>query len=151
MLELQKEYGMAIVMITHDLGVIAEMAERVVVMYAGKVVEYADVVTLFKDPKHPYTWGLMNAIPRLDEDKDVLYNIPGVVPDPLDFPKGCRFNTRCPLATDKCRTEEPPLVEIEPGHKAACWHIDRLVEMVKVSRAGLSRKSRCFQTCCSTR
>ena len=136
MLELQKEYGMAIVMITHDLGVIAEMAERVVVMYAGKVVEYADVVTLFKDPKHPYTWGLMNAIPRLDEDKDVLYNIPGVVPDPLDFPKGCRFNTRCPLATDKCRTEEPPLVEIEPGHKAACWHIDRLVEMVKVSRAG---------------
>ncbi|OAA31318.1 peptide ABC transporter ATP-binding protein [Kosmotoga arenicorallina S304] len=136
MLELQKEYGMAIVMITHDLGVIAEMAERVVVMYAGKVVEYADVVTLFKDPKHPYTWGLMNAIPRLDEDKEVLYNIPGVVPDPLDFPTGCRFNTRCPLATDKCRTEEPPLVEIEPEHKAACWHIDKLVEMVKVSRAG---------------
>ncbi|AKI97163.1 ABC transporter ATP-binding protein [Kosmotoga pacifica] len=136
MLELQKEYGMAIVMITHDLGVIAEMAERVVVMYAGKVVEYADVRTLFKDPKHPYTWGLMNAIPRLDEDKEKLYNIPGVVPDPLDFPKGCRFNTRCPIATDKCRTEEPPLEEIEPGHKAACWHIDRLEETVKVSRAG---------------
>jgi len=136
MLELQKEYGMSIIMITHDLGVIAEMADRVVVMYAGKVVEYADIRTLFKDPKHPYTWGLMNAIPRLDEDKEVLYNIPGVVPDPLDFPKGCRFHTRCALATEKCRTEEPPLEEIESSHKVACWHVDKLEEMIKVARAG---------------
>lgn len=138
MKSLQDQYGMALVMITHDLGVIAEMAQRVVVMYAGKVVEYADVHTLFKNPRHPYTWGLMNAIPKLDEDKEVLYNIPGVVPDPLDFPDGCRFNTRCPLATDKCRKEEPPLVEIESEHTAACWHIDRLIETIKVSRAGES-------------
>ena len=138
MKSLQDQYGMALVMITHDLGVIAEMAQRVVVMYAGKVVEYADVHTLFKNPRHPYTWGLMNAIPKLDEDKEVLYNIPGVVPDPLDFPDGCRFNTRCPLATDKCRKEEPPLVEIESEHTAACWHIARLIETIKVSRAGES-------------
>jgi len=138
MKSLQDQYGMALVMITHDLGVIAEMAQRVVVMYAGKVVEYADVHTLFKNPRHPYTWGLMNAIPKLDEDKEVLYNIPGVVPDPLDFPDGCRFNTRCPLATDKCRKEEPPLVEIESEHTAACWHIDKLIETIKVSRAGES-------------
>ncbi|RLL87075.1 ABC transporter ATP-binding protein [Mesotoga sp. BH458_6_3_2_1] len=138
MKSLQDQYGMALVMITHDLGVIAEMAQRVVVMYAGKVVEYADVHTLFKNPRHPYTWGLMNAIPKLDEDKEVLYNIPGVVPDPLDFPDGCRFNTRCPLSTDKCRKEEPPLVEIESEHTAACWHIDKLIETIKVSRAGES-------------
>lgn len=136
MLDLQKEYGMSIIMITHDLGVIAEMADRVVVMYAGKVVEYTDIRTLFKDPKHPYTWGLMNAIPRLDEDKEVLYNIPGVVPDPLDFPKGCRFHTRCALATEKCKMEEPQLEEIESGHKVACWHVDSLEEMIKVARAG---------------
>ncbi|CCU85468.1 ABC transporter ATP-binding protein [Mesotoga prima] len=138
MKSLQDQYGMALVMITHDLGVIAEMAQRVVVMYAGKVVEYADVHTLFKNPRHPYTWGLMNAIPRLDEDKEVLYNIPGVVPDPLDFPDGCRFNTRCPLATEKCRKEEPPLVEIESDHTTACWHIDKLIETIKVARAGES-------------
>ena len=136
MKSLQEQYGMALVMITHDLGVIAEMAQRVVVMYAGKVVEYAEVLTLFKKPRHPYTWGLMNAIPKLDEDKEVLYNIPGVVPDPLDFPDGCRFNTRCPLATDKCRKEEPPLVEVEENHTSACWYVDKLVEMIKVSRSG---------------
>ncbi|HNS67600.1 MAG TPA: ABC transporter ATP-binding protein, partial [Mesotoga infera] len=136
MKSLQEQYGMALVMITHDLGVIAEMAQRVVVMYAGKVVEYAEVHTLFKKPRHPYTWGLMNAIPKLDEDREVLYNIPGVVPDPLDFPDGCRFNTRCPLATDKCRKEEPPLVEVDENHTSACWYVDKLVEMIKVSRAG---------------
>ena len=136
MKSLQEQYGMALVMITHDLGVIAEMAQRVVVMYAGKVVEYAEVHTLFRRPRHPYTWGLMNAIPSLDEDKEVLYNIPGVVPDPLDFPEGCRFNTRCPLATDKCRKEEPPLVEIEENHTAACWYVDKLIEAIKVARAG---------------
>ena len=136
MKSLQEQYGMALVMITHDLGVIAEMAQRVVVMYAGKVVEYAEVHTLFKRPRHPYTWGLMNAIPSLDEDREVLYNIPGVVPDPLDFPEGCRFNTRCPLATDKCRKEEPPLVKIKENHTAACWYVDKLIEAIKVARAG---------------
>lgn len=95
MKELQREYGMAIMLITHDLGLIAENADRVVVMYAGKVVEYADVKTLFNDPKHPYTWSLLHAIPRLDIEQTRLYNIPGVVPDPLHFPSGCKFHPRC--------------------------------------------------------
>lgn len=136
MIKLQEDFGMAIVFITHDLGVIAETAQRVLVMYAGKVVEYADVKTLFKSPRHPYTWGLMNAIPSIDTTKEVLYNIPGVVPDPLSFPDGCRFRTRCPLATEQCAKDEPPLEEIEQDHKSACWHIDKLIDEIRVSRAG---------------
>jgi len=136
MIELQKEYGMAIVMITHDLGVIAEMAQRVVVMYAGKVVEYTDAKRLFKDPKHPYTWGLMNAIPRLDVEQEELYNIPGVVPDPLHFPEGCKFNTRCPFVTDKCRKEEPELEEIDKGHFVRCFYFDKVEEEKKKAKAG---------------
>jgi peptide/nickel transport system ATP-binding protein len=136
MLSLQKEYGMSIVMITHDLGVIAELAERVAVMYAGRIVEYADVVTLFKKPKHPYTWGLMNAIPKIDDEKEILYNIKGVVPDPLSFPEGCRFNTRCPLAKDKCFTDVPPLEEFEKDHFVACFRINELEEMIKNEREG---------------
>jgi len=138
MLDLQKEFGMAIIMITHDLGVIAEISDRVVVMYAGKVVEYAEVKTLFKNPKHPYTWGLLNAIPRLDLQQQSLYNIPGVVPDPLHFPPGCKFNTRCPFAEEKCRTEEPALVEEEAGHFVRCYFIDKL-EAEKRKKEGGSR------------
>ncbi|HPE69255.1 MAG TPA: ABC transporter ATP-binding protein [Thermotogota bacterium] len=138
MLDLQKEFGMAIIMITHDLGVIAEISDRVVVMYAGKVVEYAEVKTLFKNPKHPYTWGLLNAIPRLDLQQQSLYNIPGVVPDPLHFPPGCKFNTRCPFAEEKCRTEEPALVEEEGGHFVRCYFIDKL-EAEKRKKEGGSR------------
>ena len=126
MKSLQDEYGMSIVMITHDLGVIAEVADRVVVMYAGKVVEYADAVTLFKNPKHPYTWGLLNAIPRLDIEQDSLYNIPGVVPDPLHFPKGCKFNTRCSFCEDKCLKEEPELIEVEKNHFVRCFYIKKV-------------------------
>ena len=136
MLSLQKEFGMSIVMITHDLGVIAELAERVAVMYAGRIVEYADVITLFKKPKHPYTWGLMNAIPKIDDDKEVLYNIKGVVPDPLSFPDGCRFNTRCPLAQGKCFTDVPPLEEIEKDHFVACFRVDELEKNIKKEREG---------------
>ena len=95
MKELQKEYGMAIILITHDVGVIAENADRVVVMYGGKVMETSDVRTTFKTPKHPYTWGLLNSIPRLDIEQERLYSIPGMVPDPLHFPAGCRFSNRC--------------------------------------------------------
>ncbi|HCZ06371.1 MAG TPA: peptide ABC transporter ATP-binding protein [Thermotogae bacterium] len=138
MQQLQKEYGMSIIMITHDLGVIAEMSDRVLVMYAGKVVEHASVRELFKNPKHPYTWGLMNSIPRLDIEYERLYAIPGTVPDALHFPEGCRFHTRCEFATDKCRSEEPPLVEVSPGHLSACWHIDRLESAVAVQRKGES-------------
>jgi len=136
MISLQKDYGMSIVMITHDLGVIAEMSDRVVVMYAGKVVEYADAVTLFKNPKHPYTWGLLNAIPRLDIEQKSLYNIPGVVPDPLHFPKGCKFNTRCRFKEERCMQEEPDIVEVEGGHYSRCFFIDKLEEAKKAAKAG---------------
>jgi len=128
---LKESYGMSIMMITHDLGVIAEVSDRVAVMYAGKVVEYTDVDTLFDDPKHPYTWGLMNSIPKLDKDVDRLEAIPGSVPSPLNFPKGCKFNTRCPLAEGKCYDEEPPLEEAAAGHKVRCWRYKDLEEIKK--------------------
>ena len=124
--ELKDNYGMAIMMITHDLGVIAEVADRIAVMYAGKVVEYTDAVTLFDNPQHPYTWGLMHSIPRLDKEVEELYAIPGVVPSPLEFPEGCKYNTRCELADEKCFAQEPELEEIEDGHKVRCWHVDKL-------------------------
>jgi len=138
MKQLQNEYGMSIIMITHDLGVIAEMSDRVLVMYAGKAMEYAGVRELFKNPKHPYTWGLMNSIPRLDAEYERLNAIPGTVPDALHFPEGCRFHTRCELATDRCRVEEPPLEEVAPGHFSACWHIDKLEAAIAVQREGES-------------
>ncbi|ADO77591.1 ABC transporter ATP-binding protein [Halanaerobium praevalens] len=128
---LKKSYGMSIMMITHDLGVIAEVSDRVAVMYAGKVVEYTDVDTLFADPKHPYTWGLMNSIPKLDKDVDRLEAIPGSVPSPLNFPEGCKFNTRCPLAEGKCYNEEPPLENAAEGHKVRCWRYEDLEEVKK--------------------
>jgi peptide/nickel transport system ATP-binding protein/oligopeptide transport system ATP-binding protein len=128
---LKESYGMSIMMITHDLGVIAEVSDRVAVMYAGKVVEYTDVDTLFDDPKHPYTWGLMNSIPKLDKDVDRLEAIPGSVPSPLDFPEGCKFNTRCPLAEGKCYEQEPPLEEAAAGHKVRCWRYQDLEEIKK--------------------
>ncbi len=138
MKELQKEFGMAIILITHDVGVIAENADRVVVMYGGKVMETADVYTVFKNPKHPYTWGLLNSIPRLDIMQDRLYSIPGIVPDPLHFPPGCRFNNRCEFAEDKCSAEMPPLVEIEPGHFVRCFFYHKVEEAKKLSKAGES-------------
>ena len=128
---LKDKFNMAIMMITHDLGVIAEISDRVAVMYAGKIVEYTDVKTLFANPKHPYTWGLMHSIPRLDKEVEKLSAIPGIVPSPLNFPPGCKYNTRCPLADEKCRTEEAPLVEVEPGHKVRCWHQEEL-EVLKI-------------------
>ncbi|MCC3145554.1 ABC transporter ATP-binding protein [Halanaerobium sp. Z-7514] len=130
---LKEKYGMAIMMITHDLGVIAEVSDRVAVMYAGKVIEYTDVDTLFEDPKHPYTWGLMNSIPKLDRDVDRLEAIPGSVPSPLNFPDGCKFNTRCPLAEGKCYEVEPDLEEVVKGHKVRCW---RYKELEKIKQRG---------------
>jgi peptide/nickel transport system ATP-binding protein len=136
MKSLQDEYGMSIIMITHDLGVIAEVADRVVVMYAGKVVEYADAVPLFKNPKHPYTWGLLNAIPRLDIEQETLYNIPGVVPDPLNFPKGCKFNTRCSFCEEKCKQKEPELIEVEENHFVRCFFIEKVEKEKARTKAG---------------
>jgi len=119
--DLQSELKMSIMMITHDLGIIAEMAHRVVVMYASRIVEMGDVNTIFKHKSHPYTKGLFNAIPNIDLDQKRLYDIPGMVPSPRHFPKGCKFHPRCPYAMDICKEEEPKLKEIDRNHFSACW------------------------------
>ncbi len=118
---LRDELGTAIMLITHDLGVIAEVAHDVIVMYAGRIVEQVDVTRLFADPQHPYTVGLLGSIPKLHETQDRLAAIEGIVPNPMAMPTGCRFNPRCPFAVDKCRAEDPPLMQVRPGHYAACW------------------------------
>ena len=113
--------GTAIILITHDLGVIAELADDVIVMYAGKVVERCAAERLFAEPQHPYTIGLLGSIPRLHLAQARLSAIEGVVPDPVAFPQGCRFHPRCPFAVDKCRSEVPPLIKVSENHEAACW------------------------------
>ena len=122
---LKEELGMAIILITHNLGVIAEMVHRVLVMYAGKVVEEAKTRTLFESPRHPYTMGLLKSIPRLGDKfrlgKVRLSEIPGVVPSLYDLPPGCKFSTRCPSVMDICRQKEPELKEIGESHYCSCW------------------------------
>jgi oligopeptide/dipeptide ABC transporter ATP-binding protein len=118
---LRAELGTAIILITHDLGVIAELADDVAVMYAGKVVERCAVDRLFAEPQHPYTVGLLGSIPRPHLEQKRLSAIEGIVPDAAAFPEGCRFHPRCPFAVDKCRTEIPPLMEVSKNHSAACW------------------------------
>jgi len=118
---LRAELGTAIILITHDLGVIAELADEVAVMYGGKVVERGAVERLFAAPQHPYTIGLLGSIPRLDREAGRLNAIEGMVPDAAALPKGCRFHPRCPFAVEKCREEEPPLLELTPRHFSACW------------------------------
>jgi len=127
--ELQREFSAAVILITHDLGVVAETAHRVIVMYAGRKVEEAAVGELFARPLHPYTVGLMNSIPRLDlmrgqadRSQERLQEIPGIVPPLFDLPTGCAFAPRCSRADDKCRGERPAYEEKQPGHWAACWH-----------------------------
>jgi peptide/nickel transport system ATP-binding protein len=123
--ELQRELNMSVLLITHDLGVVAETCDRVAVMYAGKIVESAPVEALFDRPKHPYTHGLFRSLPTLGERKEQLAVIPGAVPSPLDFPSGCRFRTRCWMAQEVCK-EEPLLREIEAKHLAACHFAENL-------------------------
>ena len=119
--DLQNRLGMSVIMITHDLGVVAETCDYVAVMYAGQVVEYADVRTLFKNPKHPYTLGLLNSLPRHDIDQDKLIPIKGVVPSPYEMPKGCRFAPRCPTATAQCNEKPPELRETNDEGQIRCW------------------------------
>ena len=121
MRQLRDETQAAIIMITHDLGVIAEIAHEVIVMYAGRIVERAGVGSLFREPQHPYTIGLLGSIPKLTTEQPRLTTIEGVVPNPMAMPQGCRFHPRCPFATDECRSAEPALTEVRPGHLAACW------------------------------
>ena len=118
---LRAELGTAIILITHDLGVIAELADDVLVMYAGKVIERCAVPRLFAEPQHPYTVGLLGSIPRLDLEQERLSAIEGFVPDAAALPAGCRFHPRCPFVIDRCREEVPPLAEVRRGHYAACW------------------------------
>ena len=118
---LQQELDTAVVLITHDLGVIADLAETVVVMYAGKVVERAPVKRLFAAPQHPYTQGLLRSVPSLETREQRLRTIGGTVPGAFAMPRGCRFHPRCPLARDICRREEPPAVSDGAGGEAACW------------------------------
>jgi len=119
--DLQRRLGMAMLIITHDLGVIAEVADEVVVMYAGKIVESAPVDALFADPQHPYTIGLLGSIPRIEVDRERLSTIEGSVPSPNNQPKGCRFAPRCPFADPRCHAEPPPLRDLGPEHRVACW------------------------------
>jgi oligopeptide/dipeptide ABC transporter ATP-binding protein len=133
MRELQETFGTAIMLITHDMGVVAENADRVVVMYAGRKVEEADAKTLFEAPGHPYTRGLLGSIPkldvaaRLDARRNRLTEIKGMVPSLHNLPQGCTFAPRCEFATDQCRAVYPPLVQYRPGHTIACWHVERLL------------------------
>ena len=123
--DLNQQLNMGIILITHDLGVIAQMAQTVAVMYAGRIVEYAGVEELFGDPRHPYTRGLMDSIPRMGEDTSVkdrmLKAIPGVVPNLVGLPEGCTFAERCPHAMSVCRSRFPTLYVAKPHHKVACW------------------------------
>jgi oligopeptide/dipeptide ABC transporter ATP-binding protein len=133
MRELQQRFGTSIILITHDMGVVAENADRVVVMYAGRKVEEASAQELFESPGHPYTRGLLGSLPkldvaaRLDAHRNRLNEIKGMVPSLRDLPEGCAFAPRCEFATDQCRAAYPPLVEQRPGHAIACWHADKLL------------------------
>jgi peptide/nickel transport system ATP-binding protein len=120
---LREETGTAIILITHDLGVVAELADDVAVMYAGRVVERASVGALFAEPQHPYTIGLFGSIPRLDIEQERLAAIEGQVPNPAAPVSGCRFHPRCPFADARCAREEPPVVDVGGGHLAACWKV----------------------------
>ncbi len=121
MMALREEFKTSIMMITHDLGVVAGMADEVIVMYLGRVVEQAPVRGIFNCPKHPYTKGLLESVPAITSTQEMLRSITGVVPDPFDIPRGCRFAPRCSEALDQCNAEEPPLCEISLGHMVACW------------------------------
>jgi oligopeptide/dipeptide ABC transporter ATP-binding protein len=122
MRELQADFGSAIIMITHNLGVISQVADYVAVMYLGKIVEYADVQTVFHHPVHPYTIGLLNSVPVFGrKGEKVLVPIEGMVPTPTEIIPGCAFAPRCPRATERCEREQPNLQEVEPGHQVACW------------------------------
>ena len=123
MSELKHKYGTAMLLITHDLGIVAENCDDVAIMYAGELIEYGTLERIFHNPKHPYTLGLFGSIPSLDKDEDRLRPIEGLMPDPEDLPKGCKFHERCEFACEACSTQEQELVELEPGHKVRCARV----------------------------
>lgn len=118
---LQRDFGSSIMLISHDLGVIATMAQKVAVMYAGSIIEYGSVKDIFESPSHPYTKGLLGAIPRLDRDQESLDVIKGALPDLINLPEGCKFRERCPVAESICATTRPPRLSVKEGHEVACY------------------------------
>ena len=118
--EIQREMGMAVMLITHDLGVVAEIADRVAVMYAGRVMEYGPIEAIFSQLRNPYTKGLLDSIPQVEEKKERLNAIPGQVPDPMNLPVGCKFHPRCYLMIEECKKEEPPLFQVNENHFSRC-------------------------------
>jgi peptide/nickel transport system ATP-binding protein len=134
--DLRQRLGMAIMLITHDLGVVAEVCDRVVVMYAGQVVEEGPVDQIFNNPRHPYTQGLMQAIPRLGERKERLAVIPGMVPSAINWPIGCRFHARCPYGFDVCVNEHPDLFRVDEHHYSRCWLEQYPERRAEIDRAG---------------
>ena len=129
--ELQREFHTAMILITHDLGIVAETCDSVAIMYAGELVEYGTAEHIFEDPLHPYTVGLFEAIPSIDEKTDRLKAIPGLMPDPADLPKGCKFAPRCPYSTEECRADIPPYRQVEPGHFVRCNRCKAQEEVTK--------------------
>ncbi|OGP75318.1 MAG: peptide ABC transporter ATP-binding protein [Deltaproteobacteria bacterium RBG_16_49_23] len=125
MREIQREMRMAVMLITHDLGVVAEIADRVAVMYAGRIVEYGPIETIFGEMRHPYTRGLLESIPQLEDKRKRLNAIPGQVPNPMDLPMGCKFHPRCYLMIEDCKKEEPPLFQVNDNHFSRCirWKV----------------------------
>jgi len=133
--DLRQKLGFSMLFISHDLALAAELADRVATVYAGKIIEIGDVRTIFRNPHHPYTIGLIKAVPTLTSDNSSLISVPGSPPDLIQLPTGCKFHPRCPLADERCRREEPELTELESGHKVACWHWPEAQEVLKVYRA----------------
>lgn len=120
MKKLKHQFQGSMILITHDLGIVADICDKVAIMYAGRVVEYADKRPLYMNPLHPYTQGLFKSVPDIDEDVDELPVIPGLMPDPMELPEGCTFHPRCSMAEERCSREAPCMMELEPGHFAAC-------------------------------
>ena len=127
--DLRKKLKMSLLLITHDFGIVAEMADRVGVMYSGKIVEYGNLKDLFYRPKHPYTVGLLNSIPGTEKKGERLNTIPGNVPDLLNMPMGCNFQDRCPLVSDQCKKDDPKLIEVSKEHFARCWNSDKVMKV----------------------
>ena len=124
MKELRKKYDMSMIMITHDLGIIAQMCDEVAVIYAGRIIEFGELREIFKDTKHPYTQGLFDSLPKINDEREMLQPIPGLMPDPMELPEGCAFAPRCKYATKKCKQGTPSKHYFSDTHYVACWRYD---------------------------
>ena len=124
MKQLKENSDMSMIMITHDLGIIAQMCDEVAVIYAGRIIEYGELREVFKDTKHPYTQGLFDSLPKINDTREMLQPIPGLMPDPMELPEGCAFAPRCKYATEKCKQGIPPKHHFGDTHYAACWRYE---------------------------